>query len=152
MRPGRALPESGLASLYGAFSRYVTVVATPRLDCLDRRRSWKLLTGTQMCVSTGLSRCGGRGPIIRRKIRQGTVTRAERRMLFAFQTVLACGAVAFAIITVVWRDWIEIVFSVDPDKHSGSLEWLIVAACLAIAMTCGAAARSQWRRLRPSNA
>jgi hypothetical protein len=73
-------------------------------------------------------------------------------MLFASETVLACGAVAFAVVTVVWRDWIEIVFNVDPDKHSGSLEWLIVVAFLAIAMMCGVAARSQWRRLHASKA
>lgn len=77
------------------------------------------------------------------------MTSAERRMLFAFEAVLAGGAAAFAVVTVVWRDWIEIVFNVDPDNHSGSLEWLIVVACSAIALMCGIAARLQWRRLHP---
>jgi hypothetical protein len=27
-----------------------------------------------------------------------------------------------ALLTVVWRDWIEGIFGVDPDQHSGSLE------------------------------
>jgi hypothetical protein len=77
------------------------------------------------------------------------VTRRDRRVLFGLETALACGAFALAVVTAIWRDWIEIVFGVDPDQHSGSLEWLIVVVCLAIAATCGVAARVQWRRLHP---
>jgi len=80
------------------------------------------------------------------------VTCRARRMLFSLETALACGALTLAVITAIWRDWIEIVFGVDPDKHSGSLEWAIVVACLAIAVICGAAARAQWRRLHPKKA
>lgn len=55
-------------------------------------------------------------------------------------------AVLFAL-TIVWRDWIEIVFGFDPDHHSGSLEWGIVAALFCVAVTFGVLARAQWRRL-----
>jgi hypothetical protein len=73
-------------------------------------------------------------------------------VLFGLETALAIGAFALAVVTVIWRDWIEIVFGVDPDKGSGSLEWLIVVVCLTIAVTCGVAARAQWRRLHPKEA
>lgn len=80
------------------------------------------------------------------------MTRRTRGVLFGLETALACGALTFAVITAIWQDWIEIVFSIDPDKHSGSLEWLIVVACLAVAVICGVVARAQWRRLHPKEA
>ena len=52
----------------------------------------------------------------------------------------------FAILTLVWKDWIEIVFRIDPDQHSGSLEWLIAAGALAIAIGIAVAARYEWRQ------
>jgi hypothetical protein len=50
------------------------------------------------------------------------------------------------LVTVLWQDWIEIVFRVDPDQSSGSLEWLIVLVSLAITITAVALARREWRR------
>ena len=31
--------------------------------------------------------------------------------------------------TVAQPDWIEAVFGVDPDRHSGAVEWVVVAGC-----------------------
>jgi hypothetical protein len=53
-----------------------------------------------------------------------------------------------AIVTLVWRDWIEIVFGVDPDEHSGSIEWLVVAALLVTSIGLFVSARIEWRRAR----
>jgi hypothetical protein len=50
------------------------------------------------------------------------------------------------IITLVWRDWLEIVFGIDPDNASGGLEWLISLAMLAIAVVLSVLARLEWRR------
>ncbi|MGH2485446.1 MAG: ABC transporter permease [Ktedonobacterales bacterium] len=50
------------------------------------------------------------------------------------------------LVTLVRRDWIEAVFGVDPDQHSGSLEWLIVGALLVATVTLFAFARYEWRR------
>ena len=33
--------------------------------------------------------------------------------------------------TLLWRDWIEVVFHIDPDSHSGAAEWSLVIATLA---------------------
>ncbi len=76
------------------------------------------------------------------------MTPRARAVLFGLETALACAGLTLAVIAAIWRDWIEIVFDIDPDKRSGSLEWLIVVACLVIAAICGVAAHAQWRRLR----
>lgn len=51
-----------------------------------------------------------------------------------------------ALLTAAKPDWIEAVFGVDPDNHSGEAEWLVVAALAAVAVL----ARIEWRRLRAS--
>jgi hypothetical protein len=50
------------------------------------------------------------------------------------------------LVTLVRRDWIEAVIGVDPDQHSGSLEWLIVGALLVATVALFALARYEWRR------
>jgi hypothetical protein len=49
-------------------------------------------------------------------------------------------------LTLFRRDWIEAIFRVDPDQHTGALEWLIVAALLVATAMFGSLARSEWRR------
>jgi apolipoprotein N-acyltransferase len=74
------------------------------------------------------------------------------KSLFVLESALAGGSLVLALVTLVWQDWIEIVFNTDPDQGSGSLEWLIVAAGLVLALVCGTAALAEWRRLRPAKA
>ncbi len=52
------------------------------------------------------------------------------------------------VITLMWRDWIEIVFGVDPDSGNGWLEWLIVGVLSAVMITLFVLARYEWRRAR----
>jgi hypothetical protein len=52
----------------------------------------------------------------------------------------------FAFLTALWQDWIEIIFRVDPDHHSGALEWAIVATCIAATITGIALARREWQK------
>ncbi len=49
------------------------------------------------------------------------------------------------VLTLAWKDWIEAVFHVDPDHHSGSLEWIIAGALFAASVTLFTAARAEWR-------
>ena len=68
------------------------------------------------------------------------------RMRFWIEAALAPASGLLASVTVLWRDWIEEIFHVDPDGGSGSLEWLIVAALVAVTLTFALAARAEWRR------
>ena len=56
----------------------------------------------------------------------------QLRPLFWIEALLALGNVALLVMTVVWKDWIEIVFNVDPDAGSGAVEWGVVAVTLLL--------------------
>jgi hypothetical protein len=68
-----------------------------------------------------------------------------QRTRFWIEAGLAVTTGFLAVLTVVWRDWIEAALRVDPDRHSGSLEWLIVAALAVATCTLIALARAEWR-------
>ncbi len=69
------------------------------------------------------------------------------RTLFRLELGAAVLLGILAAVTLVWRDWIEGVFGVDPDRHNGSVEWLVVAVLAVAACSLGALARRQWRQL-----
>ena len=56
-------------------------------------------------------------------------------------------AAALGVVTIFWRDWIEWIFGVDPDQHSGSMEWLIAGALLSGALVLAVLARMERRRI-----
>lgn len=66
---------------------------------------------------------------------------------FGVETGTASCAGGLGILTVFWHDWIEALTGWDPDHHNGSLEWLIVAALLFVAVVSGALARREWKLL-----
>jgi len=68
------------------------------------------------------------------------------RTRFWIEAGFATLSLLFAVLTLIWTDWIEIVFRIDPDNHSGSLEWLIAFGALAIAIIIAGVARYEWRR------
>ena len=65
---------------------------------------------------------------------------------FWVEAALGCLSGFLGLLTLVWRDWIEGVFGWDPDKHSGSVEWLVVVVLLALAVVLGGLARREARR------
>jgi hypothetical protein len=69
---------------------------------------------------------------------------------FWSETILGSIAAFLAVLTLAWPDWIEGVFGVDPDHHSGSLEWAIAAGFFVAAIVCAALARREWRRVAPA--
>lgn len=68
-----------------------------------------------------------------------------RRRFWLEMGMTAC-AMLLAVITVVRRDWIELVFGTDPDAHSGILEWVIVAGLVALIIGLSVLARYEWSR------
>jgi len=67
---------------------------------------------------------------------------------------VVCSAVAalLGVLTAIVPDWIEEVFHVDPDAGSGALEWGIVVALLAVAITLGQGARREHARAQRQGA
>lgn len=57
----------------------------------------------------------------------------------------AVGGCLFAV-TLFWRDWIEATTGYDPDRHSGSTEWAIVALLLVATLVFSLLARMEWGR------
>ena len=77
---------------------------------------------------------------------KGLSLRARLNGRFWAELGLGLASTVFAVLTLAWKDWVEIVFKVDPDHHSGSLEWFIVAVAVAITVITFAAARIEWRK------
>jgi len=77
---------------------------------------------------------------------------AAGRALLWLESALSAACSLLAVLTLVWRDWIETLTGADPDHHSGSAEWLVVAALLISAAVLSLLARREWRRLHPRTA
>lgn len=73
--------------------------------------------------------------------------KARIRLQFWVETTLAVLSGSLGVLTLFWRDWIEAILRVDPDRHSGALEWAIVATLLFASAAFGALAHMGWRRL-----
>lgn len=74
------------------------------------------------------------------------------RPRFWMEAVLGSLSGLLFVITLVRRDWIELLFDVEPDAGSGALEWLIVAVTALVAVLCAVGARAEWRRAHPAGA
>jgi hypothetical protein len=69
------------------------------------------------------------------------------RLQFWVETTLAVLSGLLCVLTLFWRDWIEAILRVDPDRRSGALEWVVVATLVLATAAFGALARRGWRRL-----
>jgi hypothetical protein len=70
------------------------------------------------------------------------------RARFWLETAVALLSGCLAVVTVFLQDWIEILTGFEPDAHSGSVEWGIVAILLIVSVVAGILARIEWRRQR----
>jgi hypothetical protein len=63
------------------------------------------------------------------------------------ETAITLLAGMLGAVTIFWHDWIEALTGWDPDRRNGSLEWLIVAGLLVVAVAMGTAACRDWKLL-----
>ena len=73
------------------------------------------------------------------------MTRLKIRVRLEMAVALATGMLG--LLTVFWPDWIEMLTGRDPDQHNGSVEWLLVAGLLVVAVATSLLARRDWRLL-----
>lgn len=72
----------------------------------------------------------------------------ERRSVWEVRAEVVTG-IACAVLgltTLVWSEWIEAIFGVDPDHGNGSLEWAVVVVLLVAAVALWARATVVRRR------
>ena len=68
------------------------------------------------------------------------------RNRFWVEVVMAGVTAILAVITLISREWIELVFQVDPDQGSGLLEWGIVGGLAGATVIFSLLARAEWRQ------
>lgn len=68
------------------------------------------------------------------------------RIRFWIEVALSALAAGLAVLTLVTREWIELLFGIDPDQGSGALEWAVVVALFVVSL--GLALIASWDRMR----
>jgi hypothetical protein len=72
--------------------------------------------------------------------------RQTLRRRFWAELVLSAASALLLALTLLWQDWIEIAFDVDPDRQNGSAEWAMVVGFVLITVLTSAGAWREWRR------
>lgn len=67
------------------------------------------------------------------------------RRRFCYELGLCVLSATLLVVTLVWHDWIELVFGFDPDQGNGALEWMISALSAVGAVSFAVLARVEWR-------
>ena len=75
----------------------------------------------------------------------------DRRVRMRLWVELGLGLVSglLLLVTFATREWIELVFGVDPDNGSGALEWVIVTCLAMLTLVFSALARRERGRPLP---
>ncbi|MEU2042716.1 hypothetical protein [Nocardia niwae] len=68
------------------------------------------------------------------------------RIQFWIESALALLSAVVLGLTLAWPNWIERLTGLEPDDHSGSVEWAIVAVSAAGFVLFAALSRRDWRR------
>jgi hypothetical protein len=68
-------------------------------------------------------------------------------LLFRIEVALAVLTGVLGVLSLFWRDWIEALTGWSPDRHSGSVEFGLIAVLLITSVSCAVVARRTYRRL-----
>ena len=69
------------------------------------------------------------------------------RARFWMECALAVLSAGLAVSTMVWNNWIELLFEVEPDGGDGSFEWGIVVVFAVVAVLFAIIARIELHRV-----
>jgi hypothetical protein len=72
--------------------------------------------------------------------------RSKRRTRFWVEVAVTAVSATLLVVTLLWSDWIEVVFGFDPDGGDGSLEWLVAAMLMSSTFLFVLLARAEMRR------
>ncbi len=72
-----------------------------------------------------------------------------RARLWLEASCAALGATLF-VVTLISREWIEVIFGVEPDGGSGAAEFAIAFGLLAVAAVSSVLAIREWRKPLPA--
>jgi hypothetical protein len=75
----------------------------------------------------------------------GSMTKLQKALMITEKSIGASCAL-LAVVTIFWRDWIEIFFNWDPDHHNGSAEIGIICGLALTGLVLVLIARWQNRR------
>jgi hypothetical protein len=67
------------------------------------------------------------------------------RRRFWIEVAMGVTSGILAILTVIWPDWIELAFGIEPDAGNGSLEIAITLAMAVVSVLFVLFARLEWR-------
>lgn len=65
---------------------------------------------------------------------------------FWFEAVTAAIGLVLFVLTLITREWFELLTGLDPDGGSGALEWALALGLLAVSLVSGLAARYHFTR------
>jgi hypothetical protein len=68
------------------------------------------------------------------------------RSRFWVETGLAALSGILVVMTIIWNDWAELIFGIDPDEGNGSFEVAVTLIAVALTILFAFAARIEWRR------
>jgi hypothetical protein len=70
------------------------------------------------------------------------------RSRFWVECFLSVLTASLTALTLIWHDWAETLFHVDPDRSNGSFEIGVTVVLAIITLTFIVTARSEWTRNR----
>jgi hypothetical protein len=70
------------------------------------------------------------------------------RLMAWTETTLAVLSGVTLVLTMITREWVELIFGVDPDHADGSLEWAILGGLLTTTVLFSLLAYRRWLQLR----
>jgi hypothetical protein len=78
--------------------------------------------------------------------------RGQLSILTKIEVALTVVVGVLAVVTIFWRDWIEVLTGWDPDHHNGTAEIYIVIGLALVAVALGLVTRLSWKRDRARRA